>query len=85
MKNLLLKLIAVGKVKDPHYQAKTAEFLTRLGAYGKLEVVELRDDTVEKESQAILKQLEHERGMAVVLDEHGRTGLERLQIGAEQR
>ena len=73
MKNLLLKLIAVGKVKDPHYQAKTAEFLTRLGAYGKLEAVELRDDTVEKESQAILKQLEHERGMVIVLDEHGRT------------
>jgi len=72
MKNLLLKLVAVGRIKDPHYQAKIAEFLTRLGAYGKVEVVELRDDTVEKESQAILKQLERERGLVIVLDEHGR-------------
>lgn len=89
MKNLLLKLIAVGRIKDPHYQAKIAEFLTRLGAYGKLEVVELRDDTVEKESQAILKQLERERGLVVVLDEHGRTltsaGLAQVMAECDRR
>jgi len=72
MKNLLLKLIVVGRLRDVHYQAKIAEFLKRLSAYAKLELVELRDDSVEKESAAILKQLEHERGRIVVLDEHGR-------------
>ena len=48
MKNILLKLIVVGRVKDAHYQAKINEFMQRLNAFGKIEVVELKDDTVEK-------------------------------------
>jgi len=71
MKNILIKLIAVGRVKDPHYQAKINEFLQRLNAFGKVEIVELRDDSVEKESAAIIKTLENERGWIVVLDERG--------------
>ena len=69
---MLLKLIVVGRVKDPHYQAKINEFLQRLNAFGKTEIVELKDDTVEKESAAILKALENERGWVVVLDERGK-------------
>lgn len=68
---MLLKLLVVGKVKDVHYQAKINEFMQRLNAFGKVEVVELKDDTVEKESNAILKALESERGWVVVLDERG--------------
>ena len=68
---MLLKLIVVGRVKDVHYQAKINEFLQRLNAFGKTEIVELKDDTVEKESAAILKTLENERGWVVVLDERG--------------
>lgn len=71
MKNILLKLIVVGRVKDIHYQAKINEFMQRLNAFGKIEVVELKDDTVEKESAAILKALENERGWVVILDERG--------------
>ena len=71
MKNMLLKLVVVGRIKDPHYQAKINEFMQRLNAFGKVEVVELRDDTVEKESAAILKTLENERGWVVILDERG--------------
>ena len=69
---MLLKLLVVGKVKDVHYQAKINEFMQRLNAFGKVEVVELKDDTVEKESNAILKALENERGWVVVLDERGK-------------
>ena len=68
---MLLKLIVVGRVKDVHYQAKINEFLQRLNAFGKTEIVELKDDTVEKESSAILKALENERGWVVILDERG--------------
>ena len=71
MKSMLFKLVVVGRIKDPHYQAKISEFLQRLNAFGKVKVVELRDDTVEKESAAILKTLENERGWVVVLDERG--------------
>ena len=68
---MLLKIIAVGRVKDPHYQAKINEFMQRLNAFGKTEIVELKDDTVKKESAAILKALENERGWVVILDERG--------------
>lgn len=68
---MLFKLLVVGRVKDPHYQAKINEFLQRLNAFGKVEIVELRDDSVEKESAAILKALENEKGWVVVLDERG--------------
>ena len=68
---MLLKLIVVGRVKDPHYQAKINEFMLRLNAFGKTEIVELKDDTVEKESAAILKALENERSWVVILDERG--------------
>lgn len=68
---MLLKLVVVGRIKDVHYQAKISEFMQRLNAFGKVEVVELKDDSVEKESSAILKTLENERGWVVVLDERG--------------
>ncbi len=68
---MLLKLVVVGRIKDVHYQAKINEFMQRLNAFGKVEVVELKDDSVEKESSAILKTLENERGWVVVLDERG--------------
>lgn len=71
MKSMLFKLLVVGRVKDPHYQAKINEFLQRLNAFGKVEIVELRDDSVEKESGAILKALENEKGWVIVLDERG--------------
>lgn len=71
MKSMHLKLLVVGRVKDPHYQAKINEFLQRLNAFGKVEIVELRDDSVEKESGAILKALENEKGWVIVLDERG--------------
>lgn len=63
--------MVVGRIKDSHYQAKIGEFIQRLNAFGKLEIVELKDDTTEKESAAILKNLENERGWVVVLDERG--------------
>ena len=71
MKSMLFKLVVVGKIKDPHYQAKINEFLTRLNVFGKVEVVELKDDSIEKESLAILKTLESEKGWVIVLDERG--------------
>ncbi len=71
MKSMLFKLVVVGKIKDPHYQAKINEFLIRLNAFGKVEVVELKDDSIEKESLAILKTLESEKGWVIVLDERG--------------
>ncbi len=36
-----LKIIAVGKLKEPFYQAAVAEYKKRLGAYSEIELVEI--------------------------------------------
>ena len=68
---MLFKIIAVGKLKDKALAAKTAEFEKRIQAFGKLEVVELKDGVKEKECARILEALEKERGLIIVLSEDG--------------
>jgi 23S rRNA (pseudouridine1915-N3)-methyltransferase len=69
---MLFKIIAVGKLKDKALAAKTAEFAKRIQAFGKLEIVELKDGTKEKECDRILEALEKERGLIIVLSEDGK-------------
>lgn len=69
---MLFKIIAVGKLKDKALASKCAEFEKRIQAFGKLEIVELKDGTKEKESVRILEALEKERGLIIVLSEDGR-------------
>ncbi len=69
---MLIKILAVGKLKDKGLQSRCEEYIKWLGAYGKAEIQELPDSTVAKEGQAILKALEKERGSVVVLSEEGR-------------
>ncbi|MBO5668032.1 MAG: 23S rRNA (pseudouridine(1915)-N(3))-methyltransferase RlmH [Lentisphaeria bacterium] len=69
----IIKLIAVGKMRDRTFDARCQEFLTRLHAYGKCEVVILPDSDVRNEGKAMLRELEKDRGaMVVVLTEEGR-------------
>ncbi len=69
---MLIKLLVIGKLKDKGLQARCAEYIKWLGAYGKAEIQELPDSTVAKEGQAILKALEKEQGKVVVLSEEGK-------------
>ena len=70
---MLIKLLVVGRMKDKALGARTAEFLERCGAYGKVECVELPDSDVQKEGKALLRELDRERSSAVVvLSEEGR-------------
>ena len=70
---MLLKIIVIGKLKDKFMQARCDEYAKWISGYGKLEIRELPDSTVEKEGQAILKELEKEHGAYVVaLSEEGR-------------
>ena len=55
---MLMKIIVVGKPKDKVLGAKSAEFVSRCGAYGKVECVELPDSDVAKEGKALMKELE---------------------------
>lgn len=70
---MLCKIIVVGKPKDKVLGAKSAEFLSRCGAYGKVECVELPDSDVAKEGKALMKELEKEKNSFVfVLSEEGK-------------
>jgi len=70
---MLIKIIVVGKLKDRALQARCDEFTKWLGPYAKVEQRELADSDVEREGAAISKELDRDRGAAVVvLSEEGR-------------
>jgi 23S rRNA (pseudouridine1915-N3)-methyltransferase len=69
---MLIKIIAVGKIKDRGLQSKITEFSKWVSRYAKLEIVELRDSNVEKEGTAILKSLGKDKAFVFALSEEGK-------------
>jgi 23S rRNA (pseudouridine1915-N3)-methyltransferase len=82
---LNFKIVAVGKIKEEYLRAGIAEYAKRLTAYGKLEIVELKEEVfkeplsekerlqiVTKEGERILGQLGN-RSFVFVLDPRGRS------------
>ena len=70
---MFVKLILIGKLKDRNLDALCREYLRRLGAYGKVEYLELPDSDPAGEAKLILKELEKERNAEiVVLGEEGK-------------
>lgn len=72
MNTLLVKLIVVGKMKDRHLAAKCDEFIKRLVAYAKLDIVELKDSTVQDEAARMLKLFDPGKDFVLVMSEEGR-------------
>ena len=69
----LVKLIAIGKMRDRLFDSRCQEFLTRLNAYGRCEVAILPDSDVSGESKAICRELDKDKGaMVIALTEEGR-------------
>ena len=54
---MLLKIITVGKLKDRLLQSRCDEYVKWIGGYAKIETRELPDSTVEKEGEAILREI----------------------------
>ena len=52
---LNIKIICVGKMKEKFYMDAYNEYAKRLGAYCRLELVELPESTLDKEATAVLK------------------------------
>ncbi len=63
---MLLKIIAIGKLKDKAFKERCDEYAKWLSPYAKLEIKELPDSTPEKEATAILKELEKDKGAFIV-------------------
>ena len=69
---MLIKLVVIGKVKDKILLSKINEFQKWIGGYGKLEVVELKDNSKNVASERQLDVISKERGYVFVMDEHGK-------------
>ena len=52
-----IRIVCVGKVKEPYLREGIAEFSKRLSPYAKLEVVEVRDLGMDQEAEKILAHL----------------------------
>ena len=63
-----VKIYAVGKVKERNIQALIDEYLKRLKVFAKVEIVELKDRGIGKESEEIAKLID---GKTYLLDELG--------------
>lgn len=77
-----IRILTLGKLKEPFWRDAEQEYLKRLSAFAKVDVVELREeafsekDSVEnvkkKEAEKMLKHISQD-SFLVVLDEHGKS------------
>ena len=75
-----INIICIGKIKEKYIIDGIQEFSKRLQAFGKLKIIELKEDgndinrtiSIEKESKAILETLEKNKGFKVLLDIQGK-------------
>ena len=63
-----IKIFAVGKVKEKNIQSLIDEYLKRLKVFGRVEIVELKDKGINKESEEISKLIDSD---TYILDELG--------------
>ena len=66
----MIKLICIGKVKEPFVREGVNEFTKRLGAFVRFEVLEIKDSDPEKEAKDIISKIKNEK--VFLLDEKGK-------------
>lgn len=69
----MLKIIAIGKMKNKPLEELANEYRKRLSKYDKLEIAELKDAGVEKEGEKILEVLKGAKGKIYAMAEEGKT------------
>lgn len=67
-----LKIISIGKVKDRNLQLKIEDYIGRIRHDARLELIELKDDSNEKENAKISELIERENGYVFALSEDGK-------------
>lgn len=70
---MLIKIFTVGSIKDKAIATKTAEYIKRISAFAKIDIVEIKDSDKEKESIKIIESLTKEKGHIIILSEDGKT------------
>ena len=67
----MIKIICVGKIKEKYLEDLINDYKLRLSKYQKIEIIELKDSTKEKENQEILKVL-NEKDYNICMDIKGK-------------
>lgn len=76
----MIKIIAIGKVKDKHLAALIDDYKTKISYYHKIEVVEVKDEPIKdderevlnKEAYRVLEKID-DNEYVILLDLHGKT------------
>jgi 23S rRNA (pseudouridine1915-N3)-methyltransferase len=63
----LIKIIAVGKIKESYLKEAVDDYLKRISKYTKVEVIQVEDSDKEKESQLIIKNIKN-KDYIILLD-----------------
>ena len=68
----MLKIFAVGKMKNSALSELAQDYLTRLNRYANTELMEIKDSSPEKEAQKVSTSLKNFRGKVYALGEEGK-------------
>ena len=68
----MIKIICIGKIKEKYLNELINDYMTRISKYHKLEIIELKDSTKEKENEEILKYI-NDKDYNICLDIKGKT------------
>jgi 23S rRNA (pseudouridine1915-N3)-methyltransferase len=91
---MIIKIVAVGKLREKHWQDAVSDYVRRLRPYARLEMVEISEAriperaspaeerrTLDQEASAILERLKDHDGPVIVLDRQG-IAVDSLELSA---
>ena len=67
----MIKIICVGKIKEKYLTDLIYDYKTRISKYQKIEIIELKDNNIEGESNEILNHLNNKE-YNILMDIHGK-------------
>ncbi len=67
----MIKILCVGKIKEKYLNEFINDYKTRITKYSKIEIIELKDSDINKESEEILKNI-NEKDFNIIMDINGK-------------
>ena len=71
MVNNMIKIICVGKIKEKYLNDLINDYKTRISKYHKIEIIELKDSSIDSESNEILNHL-NDKDYNICMDINGK-------------
>ena len=67
----MIKILCVGRIKEKYLNDFINDYKTRITKYSKIEIIELKDSDINKESEEILKNI-NEKDFNIIMDINGK-------------